>query len=110
MAGKCSFQDSGYCKYKRKCNFKHFEHVCKDPKCKNRDCNKRHPQPCKHFFLRKFCRFGSECMYDHNLCCEDCDNLTFLIKKETKKSEEATKNYEIISKLKYLKQRMKSKT
>lgn len=88
MATKCHFQDSGFCKYDRKCRFKHSEEVCRKPTCRNTSCPKRHPRPCRNFFLQKQCRFGQDCQYDHFFSCEVCDNLKFLIKKEIKKTKE----------------------
>ena len=80
------FQDTGFCKYKRRCKFKHYqEEVCREVGCRNTDCWKRHPKPCRNFFIKKFCRFGQECKYDHEYSCEACDNLKFLIDKETHK-------------------------
>ena len=62
---KCSYFNSGYCKYTRKekgCNFYHPTEACKLPKCNNKECQDRHQKKCKHGGK---CRFQTRCEYLH---------------------------------------------
>ena len=47
----CKFQNSGYCKYKENCKFKHVTEICEN-KCDRKTCMKRH---------QKLCKFESRC-------------------------------------------------
>ena len=85
MRPKCYFQDVGFCKYDAGCRFQHSEGVCQERHCRTRNCSKRHPRPCRDYFLSKSCRFGKDCMFSHIFYCEDCDNFKSLINKEMKK-------------------------
>ena len=96
MVVKCYHHDSGFCKFQEKCSLIHFEEVCRAPRCHNKRCQKRHPKPCRNFFLLNFCRFGQECKYDHYSSCEGCENLKSLIEK----SEEAAKPIKSIENIK----------
>ena len=62
---KCSYFNSGYCKYTRKengCNFYHPTEPCKLLKCKDKECQYRHQKKCKH---GEKCRFQKRCEYLH---------------------------------------------
>ena len=62
---KCSYFNSGYCKYTRKengCNFYHPTEHCKLLKCKDKECQYRHQKKCKH---GEKCRFQTRCEYFH---------------------------------------------
>ena len=98
MVVKCFHQDKGFCKYGPKCRFQHSERICRDSFC--RGCPRRHPRPCRNILIKKYCRFGSECMYDHYFECGICENLKHLIDTESKLSEPKIKECEdIISKM-----------
>ena len=63
----CRFQNKGYCKYEEKCCFRHPQIVCQDgQQCSQKQCFKRHPTPCKFYFLKKNCKFKEKCMFSHN--------------------------------------------
>ena len=85
MKAKCYFQDRGFCKYDLECRFQHSYEVCQERNCRSKSCPKRHPRPCRKFFLKGYCRFGQLCRYSHNFDCEACENFKFLMKKEMKK-------------------------
>ena len=91
MAVKCFHNDFGFCKFGDECRLEHSEQVCRETSCRRKYCSKRHPKACKNYFLKKHCRFGNICRYDHFFDCENCDNLLYIIKKETKDSEERLK-------------------
>ena len=87
MAVKHYFQDVGFCKFKRRCKFRHSEGICREPLCRNIGCQKRHPKPCRNLFMKNYCHYGGDCKYDHYVECEGCENLKFLIEKEAYKSK-----------------------
>lgn len=63
---KCSYYNSGYCKFSRQakgCRFIHPEENCKLTKCRDKLCPKRHPKACK---FRDECRYQTRCCYRHN--------------------------------------------
>ena len=61
MVVKCYFNDCGFCKYGLGCRFNHSEQVCRDSACLNRNCYRRHPRPCRNFFLRNYLN-GNNCL------------------------------------------------
>ena len=58
----CKFQNSGYCKFKENCKFRHVKEKCEE-KCDRKTCQKRHQKSCK-YGLRcsrlKTCEFKHE--------------------------------------------------
>jgi DNA repair exonuclease SbcCD ATPase subunit len=91
MRAKCFHNDFGYCKFSENCRFDHPAQVCRERSCQNKTCPKRHPKPCRSYFLMKQCRFGNECKYEHTFDCEVCENLKYLINKESENIEEKMK-------------------
>ena len=69
----CNYYDNGYCRFKDKCKFHHFEDVCDKSKCDESCCLKRHPIPCKYFRLKK-CKFGENCLFSHKKVLEEHQN------------------------------------
>ena len=62
---KCSYYNSGYCKFSRRekgCKFSHPEDNCKLSKCKDKLCPSRHPKTCK---FGEECRYQTKCSYSH---------------------------------------------
>ena len=57
----CKFQNSGYCKYKERCRFKHVSEHC-EGRCGRKTCRKRHQKQCR--FGEK-CRRQTTCEYKH---------------------------------------------
>ena len=87
----CKFQNSGFCKYKTKCHFKHVQDICYDKKCEKTGCLKRHPKRCRYFYLRSFCKFKENCKYSHGeeKICEERELI-----RESKSLEKKTKELE----------------
>ena len=54
---KCKFWNSGYCKFKKDCQFLHPEVICSEAICLEKSCKKRHPKPCKKFAIGS-CKFN----------------------------------------------------
>ena len=70
---KCSYFNSGYCKFIKKengCRYAHPTECCKIPKCKDKGCPLRHPKKCRH---GEECRYQTKCMYKH---CNNEANTT----------------------------------
>ena len=88
MAMKCSHNNFGFCKFREECRYPHPVEICRKTSCQRRDCQKRHPKPCRNYFLMKICRFGHKCKYAHFYDCEICENLSHLVQKEAKEYEE----------------------
>ena len=59
----CRFQDKGYCKFEEKCRFRHAQIICQQ--CSQIQCLKRHPTPCKFYFLKQNCKFKDKYMFSH---------------------------------------------
>ena len=66
----CKFQNSGYCKYKERCRFKHVSEHC-EGRCDIKTCRKRHKKQCR--FGEK-CRRQTTCEYK-NQTTDDEDSL-----------------------------------
>ena len=66
MTGEvCMFNKFGFCKWEASCKKIHLDEICLLEECESRKCNKRHPRPCKFFSERGFCKYGSNCSFDH---------------------------------------------
>ena len=61
----CKFQNSGFCKFRAKCHFKHVFEICSENKCDKSKCLKRHPKKCRYHFLKRSCKFKQSCEYSH---------------------------------------------
>ena len=62
---KCSYFNSGYCRYTKKemgCRNYHPSDVCQLPVCREETCPNRHPKKCK---FEDKCMFQSRCSYKH---------------------------------------------
>ena len=86
---KCQYHDSGYCKFGDKCNKKHAEEVCNDKNCAERNCDNRHPNPCKFGFRCKF-EEKNERSYSLVTSASNDEKLNNLEKK-------LTKNFEVLA-------------
>jgi len=71
----CKFQNSGYCKYKGSCRFKHVSEQC-EGKCDKKVCRKRH---------QKICRFGSKCRRQNT--CEYKHQTTVTAEEQSLKAQ-----------------------
>ena len=58
---KCTYFNTGYCKYKEKCKYIHPKEECTE-NCKIKSCMKRHVKICK--FITD-CRHNEKCAYKH---------------------------------------------
>ena len=66
----CLFDKFSFCKNGDNCRRLHLKEVCLIRGCDYRKCEKRHPNPCKTFMLKGFCRFGTACKYSHRISKE----------------------------------------
>ena len=79
---KCRFYNTGFCRSRENCPFKHPENSCKEHletgKCSSyRTCQERHPRKCRHFETEKSCFYAVSCAYLHKEIVdveEDSDN------------------------------------
>ena len=63
---KCSYYNSGYCKFTRKengCHYLHPTKTCKIPKCRDKGCPLRDSKRCRH---GEECRYQTKCMFNHD--------------------------------------------
>ena len=61
----CHYHKYGYCREKNECERFHSSVICSKTNCDVKNCRDRHPQQCKFFASKDFCKFGDSCMYDH---------------------------------------------
>ena len=73
----CKFHNTGFCKFKDQCHFRHVHDVCLDRSCPKRSCSARHPKRCR-YFLKKRCKFGDDCAYSHDVHEADDDEIDSL--------------------------------
>ena len=73
---KCSFNDTGYCKFKEECRKEHSKKVCGDKKC-DRKCDKRHPKKCD---FKERCKFYKKncCAFSHEANAHDDEKVKTL--------------------------------
>ena len=58
---RCKYYNSGFCKLKSECQFRHPTTICIKSSCENKGCLSRHPKPCCY---KDQCRKRSICVYD----------------------------------------------
>ena len=75
---KCLFNDTGFCKFGEQCRKLHHKNICLILNC-DRNCNSRHPKPCK---FKAKCKFFSKqmCAYKHVTFASDDMELEALKK------------------------------
>ena len=61
----CRYNQTGYCKFKNLCRYRHIDEVCDVTDCENHECLKRHPRVCRYFQFRGYCKFSDHCAYAH---------------------------------------------
>ena len=61
---QCYHNNRGYCSYRTKCRYQHYEQVCPKTVCREHECKKRHPVLCK---FRENCKFHRKaiCSFKH---------------------------------------------
>ena len=68
MTGEiCLFNKFGFCNNGDRCKRIHLKEVCYSRECFYKDCDKRHPRPCRFFIQDGFCKFNFRCTYSHRL-------------------------------------------
>ena len=91
---KCLFNDRGYCKYREQCRKQHHKSICPIKNC-DKNCNARHPKPCK---FKSECRFNAKniCAFKHNTIGKEDGELDTLKKEiESLKLENQRKELEL---------------
>ena len=77
---KCSYFNSGYCKFMKKengCRYGHPTESCKTPRCRDKGCPFKNPKTCRHGQQN---RYQSRCMKQH---LKDVANNTSGLEKNT---------------------------
>ena len=57
----------GYCRFSSLCKYKHVSEICLQTDCEINTCEKRHPLECNYLRTYKRCKFGSFCLYRHEI-------------------------------------------
>lgn len=60
----CHFNNRGYCRYRDQCHFQHFSEICPKRVCRIKECEFRHPKPCRNKEKCKFFKLA-KCVYKH---------------------------------------------
>merc|ERR1712240_341975 len=62
----CLYNNTGYCKFKDHCRYKHYKTICEKSICRDIECKKRHPRTCRY---GKNCKFNTQnaCAYKHEI-------------------------------------------
>ena len=98
----CLFDKFSFCKNGDNCRRHHLQEVCLIRGCDYRKCDKRHPNPCKTFMLKGFCRFGTACKYSHRISKETeeqnkkIESLEEITKKLTKQVADQNDEIEVL--------------
>ena len=98
----CTFNNSGYCKFQKKCKKEHFENECEIKNCDEK-CLNRHPIHCKYenrckFLKKKICAFKHSKVYNEAANVENKDlkkeikELKDLVRKQQKEFDDKTNN------------------
>ena len=61
----CKYNQTGFCKYRDKCQNIHDYKICEKSNCDRSECTQRHPQECRRFKSNMECRFNESCAYKH---------------------------------------------
>ena len=62
----CKYNQTGFCKFRDRCRSKHISQICGNQnKCKEDQCNERHPKICRNFNNTGKCRHNNNCAYQH---------------------------------------------
>ena len=77
---QCYHNNRGYCKFQEECRFQHFKEVCQKRLCKDIECEKRHPKPCRNGLYCKFNKVNN-CYFRH----EDSNEEQNIEKEEMRK-------------------------
>ena len=60
---KCSYHNSGFCKFKQDCKNIHSSTLCNNSSCSDRKCPNRHPKTCRY---KEKCKRITTCLYKHD--------------------------------------------
>ena len=102
---KCFFNDTGFCKYGDHCRKMHYKSICAIDGC-DKECQSRHPKPCKHGGKCKF-HANNICAYKHDTLENNDVTFQTLVKSHELLVSENKKN---LSKIKDLEVGLKSLT
>ena len=66
---QCYHNNRGYCSFRNKCRYQHYDQVCPSSVCRDQECRKRHPVICK---FKEHCKFHKKsiCAFKHVLITE----------------------------------------
>ena len=97
----CEFHKYGYCKFQKNCDSKHVNEVCEDTSCDVKNCNYRHPRPCKFYREYGRCKFSEWCFYKHdrNRVTESESKQIELIKKVDQLEKKVNESKHIIEEM-----------
>ena len=95
---KCSFNDSGYCRFGDKCRNVHHKSICSRKYC-DKSCNSRHPKPCRFeenciFLAKGICAFKHSSSENENKDLDDLKRQVEDLKKENEKKQLKLKELE----------------
>ena len=82
----CKFHKTGHCKFGQTCRHFHSHTICSVAYC-DKNCQDRHPKPCRYQARFGRCKFGSSCSYLH---C-DSDPVNDTLADDVKELKEALK-------------------
>jgi vacuolar-type H+-ATPase subunit I/STV1 len=91
---KCSYYNSGYCKFTRKengCRYLHPTECCINAKCKDKLCPLNHPKKCRH---GDHCRYQTKCMYKH--VTDKVNNIAKLTEMDEKETNQLTEEIKML--------------
>ena len=57
---QCYHNNRGYCSFRDRCRYQHFQETCSKTVCRDKECKKRHPVNCRY---KDDCKF-----YKMNMC------------------------------------------
>ena len=61
---QCYHNNRGYCSFRDKCRYQHFQDICTNNICREKECKKRHPVICRY---KNDCKFlkTNNCAFKH---------------------------------------------
>ena len=67
---QCYHNNRGYCSFRNKCRYQHYDQVCPSSVCRDQECRKRHPVICK---FKEHCKFDKKsiCSFKHVVIFEN---------------------------------------
>ena len=62
---QCYYNNRGHCKYGENCHYHHYNKICQNSFCRDKECKNRHPKPCKYGDTCKFLN-QDKCSFKHD--------------------------------------------